>query len=119
MISYVTVGAEVGYANYGSRGVVSSGFSRVIKINKWGHIKLENGREFDKLGNARNEKYSRVCLVEPSSLRQQLADQAARRDRVQTVRSMISKLEGSFTYAGSVHVSPELRQELLELVNKL
>jgi hypothetical protein len=119
MISYVTVGAEVGYVNYGSYGIVSSGFSKVIKINKWGHIKLENGKEFDKHGAARGQVYSRLQLVEPSILRQQLADQAARRDRVQTVRSMISKLEGSFAHSGNVHVSPELKQELLELVNKL
>lgn len=119
MISYVTPGAEVGYVSYGSYGIVSSGFSRVVKINKWGHIKLENGREFDKFGSARNEKYSRVRLIEADALRQQLAEQADRRNRVQTVRSMISKLENSFTHAGSVHVSAELKQELMELVNKL
>jgi hypothetical protein len=119
MISYVTLDAEVGYVSYGSHSIVNSGFSRVVKINKWGHIRLENGLEFDKLGYSRDKNFSRRRLIEPQTLRRELADQVDRRERAQLVRGLISKLEGSFSYSGTPHISPELRQELLEMVNKL
>lgn len=122
MISYVTVGAEVGFARSGSwGGYVSTGFGKVIKINGHGHITVDTGngvKVFDKFGNERGTNYG-VRLVEASVLRQRLKEDNDRKERTLRVRTLIRQLEGTFGHNGTAHIDDEAKREFIKMIEAL
>ena len=114
------VGDMVGYFRVGYKGghMMDVGFGKVTKINGHGHIFLDTGKEFDKHGAERGTKHG-VCLVDAGHLRKRVADEQARQDKATLVRNLIQKLQGSFSYSGTVHIDGDAKQELLAMVNSL
>ncbi len=114
------VGDMVGYFRVGGTGgrMMDVGFGKVTKINGHGHIFLDTGKVFTKHGDERGNKYG-VCLVDAGHLRKRVADEQARQDKAILVRNLIQKLQGSFSYSGTVHIDGDTKQELLAMVNSL
>jgi len=118
MSNYI-VGQEVGFGTYGNHGLYNTGFSTIVKINGFGHIKLANDRVFDKHGNER-AKYSRLLLVDADNLRKSNALADSKRQR----RATVSKIEEILASArnGYGDVCPlgdERKAQLVQLVNTL
>ena len=112
------VGQEVGFVSYGSWGMGSHGFGKIVKINGHGHIKLDNGRVFDKHGNER-AKFSRMRLTDPAQLRESIVRQNAARDRRVAAQDIERYLNSHKTGYGDIRLSDEQKAELIALVNKL
>lgn len=114
------VGDMVGYCRFGGTGghMMGAGFGHVTKINGHGHIFLDTGKVFDKHGDERGTKYG-LHLVDAEHLRDRLTNEQARQNKAAMVRSLIQKLEGSFSYSGTVHIDGDTKQELLAMVNSL
>ena len=114
------VGDMVGYFRVGGTGghMMGVGYGTVTKINGHGHIFLDTGKVFDKHGNERGTNYG-VHLVDAEYLCERVAKEQARQDKAAMVRSLIQKLEGSFSYSGTVHIDGDAKQELLAMVNTL
>jgi len=115
------VGEMVGYYSHsdGYRSMMGVGYGKVTKINGHGHIILDNGKTFDKHGDERGPKYSKLHLMNAEKLRNRVAENQAQRNKATMVRDLIRKLEGSFSYAGTVHIDSDTKQELLAIVNSL
>jgi hypothetical protein len=116
----ITVGDSV--------GVASGGFNhrqyviqKVTKINRWGHITLDSGRVFDKNGQERgvSRSYGKFLV----SVERATAEEAARFE--QTNRNKVAYeiktiMEGLRNgYGHTTSPSAEVRNQLLELINKL
>ena len=114
----VKVGDEVGFGRYGRHSWLSTGFAKVTKINGHGHITLDTGKVFDKHGNERGTSYG-LSLTEAESLSNSIARETARRDQNHRVRALQQKVNDLFGYSGNAHVSPEVKAELLALVEAL
>ena len=114
------VGDMVGYFRVDYKGghMMGVGFGKVTKINGHGHIFLDTGKVFDKHGDERGTKYG-VNLVNAEHLRDRVANEQARQNKAAMVRSLIQKLQGSFSYSGTVHIDSDAKQELLAMVNSL
>ena len=112
------VGQEVGFVSYGSWGMGSHGFGKIVKINGHGHIKLDNGRVFDKHGNER-AKFSRLRLTDPAQLRESIVRQNAARDRRVAAQDIERYLNSHKTCYGDIRLNDEQKAELIALVNKL
>jgi len=54
-----------------------------------------------------------------SGHRGRVADEQARQHKAAMVRNLIQKLEGSFSYSGTVHIDSDTKQELLAMMNSL
>jgi len=115
------VGEMVGYYSHsdGYRSMMGVGYGKVTKINGHGHIILDNGKTFDKHGDERGPKYSKLHLMNAEKLRNRVAENLAQGKKATMVRDLIRKLEGSFSYAGTVHIDSDTKQELLAMVNSL
>ena len=115
------VGEIVGYYSHsdGYRSMMGVGYGKVTKINGHGHIILDNGKTFDKHGDERGPKYSKLHLMNAEKLRNRVAENLAQGKKATMVRDLIHKLEGSFSYAGTVHIDSDTKQELLAIVNSL
>ena len=115
------VGDMVGYCRFGGTGghMMGVGFGKVTKINGHGHIRLDTGKEFDKHGDERGLKYGKTHLVDAEILRDRVVNEQARQNKAAMVRSLIQKLQGSFSYSGTVHIDGDAKQELLAMVNSL
>ena len=115
------VGEMVGYYSHsdGYRSMVGVGYGKVTKINGHGHIILDNGKTFDKHGDERGPKYYKLHLINAEKLRNRVAENQAQRNKATMVRDLIRRLEGSFSYAGTVHIDSDTKQELLAMVNSL
>jgi hypothetical protein len=115
------VGEMVGYYSHsdGYRSMMGVGYGKVTKINGHGHIILDNGKTFDKHGDERGPKYYKLHLMNAEKLRNRVAENQVQRKKATMVRDLIRKLEGSFSYAGTVHIDSDTKQELLAMVNSL
>jgi hypothetical protein len=115
------VGEMVGYYSHsdGYRSMMGVGYGKVTKINGHGHIILDNGKTFDKHGDERGPKYYKLHLINAEKLRNRVAENLAQGKKATMVRDLIRKLEGSFSYAGTVHIDSDTKQELLAMVNSL
>jgi len=82
-IGALKVGDEVGFARYYNSTLMNYGFSNIVKINKFGHIMLENGTSYDKHGTERKSPYSATYLYKPETLRERLQE----RNEMNEVRS--------------------------------
>ena len=114
------VGDMVGYCRFGGTGghMMGVGFGKVTKINGHGHYHLDTGKVFDKHGDERGTKYG-LHLVNAEHLRDRVANEQARQNKAAMVRSLIQKLQGSFSYSGTVHIDSDAKQQLLAMVNSL
>ena len=113
------VGEMVGYYSHSDGHLQGAGYGKVTKINGHGHIILDNGKTFDKHGDERGPKYYKLHLINAEKLRNRVAENQAQRNKATMVRDLIRKLEGSFSYAGTVHIDSDTKQELLAMVNSL
>jgi hypothetical protein len=115
------VGEMVGYYSHsdGYRSMMGVGYGKITKINGHGHIILDNGKTFDKHGDERGPKYYKLHLMNAEKLRNRVAENLAQGKKATMVRDLIRKLEGSFSYAGTVHIDSDTKQELLAMVNSL
>lgn len=116
------VGDEVGFVRYGGwhGTMLSQGISRVTNINRYGHIHLENGRQFDRNGDERNVKYGGARLIAADQLRAQLDKAQADRQRAQAAQELVKLIEGQRDGYGRHHeVSDDIRARMQDLVNRL
>ena len=115
------VGEMVGYYSHSDsyRSMMGVGYGKITKINGHGHIILDNGKTFDKHGDERGPKYYKLHLMNAEKLRNRVAENLAQGKKATMVRDLIRKLEGSFSYAGTVHIDSDTKQELLAMVNSL
>jgi len=115
------VGEMVGYYSHSDsyRSMMGVGYGKITKINGHGHIILDNGKTFDKHGDERGPKYYKLHLMNAEKLRNRVAENLAQGKKATMVRDLIRKLEGSFSYAGTVHIDSDTKQELLAIVNSL
>ena len=121
MMIQVKVGDEVGYGRYHSWGtLLNHGFSKVTKINRWGHIILENGKVFDKQGQERNCQYGGAHIMDADRLRERLDEIKQARERANAANEIKKILDGQRTGGGEfVAISNEVREQMIALVNKL
>lgn len=116
----VKVGDEVAYAYFhNGRTPIRKGFATVSKINGHGHIFLSDGTVFNKQGYEYKVPYHAPYLMDADELREIIRRNDEQRNRNQLVRDMIKKLEDSFTYAGTAHISDERKAELQAMLNQL
>jgi hypothetical protein len=117
----VKVGDEVGFGRYHTWGtLLQHGFSKVIKINRWGHIILENGKVFNKDGQERGDHYGALHIMEAQRLREVLEGIQQRRDRNAVAHQLQDLLEAQRNGHGdNCKVNDETRARMIELVNKL
>jgi len=112
------VGEEVGYGRYHWGALLGHGFSKVAKINRHGHIILENGREFDKHGHER--KYGGLGLFTAERLRAELRSIEEKRARARAANKLKALIDGQRNGRGEYcMVSDEVRAQMIELVNQL
>ena len=116
------VGDEVGYGRHHQWGtLLQHGFSRVAKINRHGHIILENGREFDKHGQERKVEHGALRLIEAPKLREILQRREEQRARNKAAQDLIALVNGQRNGYGD-HCKLEddtVRARMIELVNQL
>lgn len=115
----LTVGDEVGYGRLSQNRVR---FARVAKINRWGHIILDNGLKFDKHGNQRDtlSTASANYLIELGKARAFVDQQKIQSERNTTARTIIHTLEQLKNgYGDFCEIDDATRARLLELVTKL
>jgi hypothetical protein len=120
-IETLKVGDEVGYARYYSGTLMNYGFSNVVKINKFGHIMLENGKSYDKHGVERKSPYSYTYLYSPKILRQRLAERDAKHQNQnmwQEVSKVVTTYESSSKY-GIQLLTEEEWEKLSNMINNL
>lgn len=81
-MSAYTVGQEIGYARFHhfNNTILSGGISKIKKINRWGHVELDNGMVFDKRNQQRNTLYGH-CLISVDRYRVYRAEELDRRNR--------------------------------------
>lgn len=115
------VGDEVGYGRHHQWGtLLQHGFSRVAKINRHGHIILENGREFDKYGHERKREYGGLRLFTAERLRAELREIEEKRARARAASELKALIDGQRNGRGEqCMASDEVRARMIELVNRL
>lgn len=113
----INVGDVVGFAYFSFGGrITSNGTAVVAKINRWGHILLENGRLFDKFGNEKIQTgVSRIRLIEVALLERELAAQACKAEGFNAHRRATELLKDARGY-NCVHLSAEDKAELIALI---
>lgn len=109
------VGAEVGYGRFHWGAPINYGFSYVKSINRYGHVKLENGMTFDKFGNERCNYSSRRYLMQPEVLRDLLAKEQNKKMRTETI-NRIQNLTNMLHYDDNL---ANTKQQMIELINSL
>jgi hypothetical protein len=115
----VKVGDEVGvYRSTRNGSLLGADFATVTKINCHGHIKLSNGKVFDKHGDERGAVFG-ARLIEAARLRKDQAAEAAIRDTNSKVKELISILNGTFSYSGRAFIDETIKAELMALVAAL
>lgn len=116
----VNVGDEVGYGRYHWGTLLQHGFSRVTKINRWGHITLENGKVFNKDGYERGREHGALRIMDADRLRAELAANARQRERNETLRQLRALLDSHVNGFGNIcEVSSEARLRMIDLVSEL
>lgn len=116
------VGSEIGYVRYVGwhRTILSHGFSRVAKINHYGHVILENGRQFDRHGDERKVKHGGLRLIAADDLRKRLAELEQQRGRTAAANELKSLIDGRRNgYGDHLAVDDKTRARMIELVNQL
>lgn len=114
----VKVGDEVGFARSTHYGFQNTGFATVTKINGHGHITLSDSSVYDKFGNERS-KFGSKRLMNPQVLRDYIARDVAMREQTARTRALQQKVSDMFGYSGRAHVTPEMKAELLAMVEAL
>lgn len=119
-IAALTVGQEVAYGhlNRSSGGFMHVCYSRVAKINGYGHVILESGKVFDKHGTERNTSYA-ARLLDAQQTREYEARKQAQRDVNAKVRDIQALLDGRRTGARDYKIDEATKAELLRMVNEL
>ena len=115
MTTDIKVGDPVAYGRYHYSTLLEYGFSTVAKINKHGHIHLDNGRVFDKFGDERNKRHFGCHLMPVAQCQQAIDDKnarVARYNKIDRIRKMVSALHVS-------GVDDETKNQLIELINSL
>jgi hypothetical protein len=117
----VNVGDEVGYGRYHQWGtLLQHGFSKVEKINRWGHVILENGKVFNKDGYERGREYGALHIMTAAHLREVLESIKQRRERNAVANELKALIDGQRNGHGDIcEVSDETRARMIELVNRL
>ena len=114
------VGEEVGYGRYNWEALLGHGFSKVAKINRHGHIILENGREFDKHGHERKREYGGLILFTAERLRAELHSIEEKRARARAANELKALIDGQRNgYGDHCKISDEVRAKMIELVHQL
>jgi hypothetical protein len=120
-LNEIKVGDEVGYhrtRSYGS--ILGHGFGLVAKINRHGHIILDNGIQFDRYGDERNVKYAGRRLISADHLREILAVREQQKARNEAANELKSILEGQRNgYGDTCKVDENLRAKMIALINQL
>ena len=111
----IRVGDPIAYGRYHYSTLIEHGFSTVAKINKHGHIHLDNGRVFDKFGDERNMRYSGCHLMPVAQCQKAIDDKNARDARWNKI-DMIRKMASVLHESG---VDDETKNQLIELINTL
>ena len=116
------VGSEIGYyRRAGWHGtIMGHGFGRVVKINHYGHITLDNGRQFDRYGDERKVKHGGMCLIAAGELRKLLADRDQQRARNAAAQELKALIDGQRNgYGDQCAADDTVRARMIELVNQL
>jgi len=114
------VGDEVGFGKYHWGTLIRHGFSRVTKINHYGHVHLENGRQFDRYGDERKQTYGGVHLIAADRLRHELQALDRLRARNAAACELKALLDAQRNSRGDMcAVNNEVREKMIELVNNL
>lgn len=92
-IATLKVGDKVGYARFHNWTMLSGGISSITKINGHGHIRLENGLEFDKRGHQRNEEFGGLTLYNARVIEDDIAAEKDRRATNATYSQLLKMLE--------------------------
>ena len=111
----IKVGDPIAYGRYHYSTLIEHGFSTVAKINKHGHIHLDNGRVFDKFGDERNMRYSGCHLMTVADCQQSLDRQNSRRER----RGKITQIRNIADTLHESGVSDETKSQLIQLIQSL
>jgi hypothetical protein len=115
----VAVGDEVAFGRLSQNRVR---FARVAKINRWGHIILDNGLNFDKHGNQRDTVFTTSAhyLIEIGKARAFVEHRQIQNERNAAARNIIHTLEQRKNgYGDFCEIDDATRQRLLDLVAKL
>lgn len=114
------VGSELSYVRWGSHhgSIRESGASKVKKINRYGHLILENGKIFDKTGDER-AKFNPCHLTTTASLEQSKSDEEARRSRNEAVRKIEEILRGCRNGCGDSMIRVKTKADLLAAVEAI
>jgi len=115
MTNTYQVGAEVGYGRFHQGTPINYGFSRVVNVNRHGHVKLENGMVFDKFGHERCDYGSR--LMQPEVLHNWLNAQKKKQERTEKI-NRIQNLANMLHYNYNDNLA-ETKQQMIELINSL
>ena len=116
----VKVGDEVGYGRRHWGTLLGHGFSRVAKVNRHGHIHLENGREFDRYGRERKVAHGGLHLLDADILREELQRIEAGRARARAANELRTLLDGQRNGYGDIcKVDDTTKARMIELVNQL
>lgn len=115
MTNTYQVGAEVAYGRFHWGTPINYGFSRVANVNRYGHVKLENGMVFDKFGYERCDYSSRRYLMQPEVLRNVLDTEKKKQERTEKI-NRIQNLANMLHYNDNL---AETKQQMIELINSL
>lgn len=116
----LNVGDDVAYARWRDGRAVGGGISKVVKINRWGHITLENGKVFTKNGCERTDGYYGSSLLSVEQYREWQARDAAQKVRNNAAHAIATMLTGYRNGYGNVcAISDEEKAKLKELVDRL
>lgn len=115
MIRKYDIGAKVGFGWINRRGEIhNGGIAEVTRVNKFGHVHLDNELVFDKSGTNRGQTNYRLRLVPEKNIETEvkpLSKQWRNIDRALKIQGFITQ---NFTAKGEFPVTEQLKNELFE-----
>ena len=119
----IKVGAEVGIFRSGWRSWSTGNIAKVAKINRYGHIILDNGLVFDKHGQERAVKKAfsgKRVLVNPNLVREEI-ERLKRRSQInEAVGEIQTIIRNTYnSYRGEYTFTEEQKQKMVQLINSL
>lgn len=119
MMFEVNVGQEVGYGKFHWGTLLYAGAARVTKIDRYGHIELENGKRFNKRGEAlpaRGMTYTDGAYLIPiDRYREAVAELEALRVRVHLTNEITAVLSQHRAHA----MSDETRARVQDMLARM
>lgn len=114
------VGDEIAYARWNNGVMITGGVSRVAKVNRWGHITLENGTVYNKNGTERCDGYygkSLISVDRYNQFREQETIRRARSKAAQDIINAITEKRNGYGHIGTF--SDEDKAQLKILIDML